>query len=43
MRERATKSVLCVRDVSEAEVTKVMDKVFDQCFRDTVPFERVPP
>lgn len=43
VRERATKSILCVRDVSEEEAKKAVDKVFESCFRDTFPFERVPP
>ncbi len=37
------KSVLCVRDIPEKEAKRVVDKVFQTCFRDTVPFERVPP
>ena len=37
------KSLLCVRDISKAEAKGVVDRVFDTCFKDTVPFERVPP
>ena len=43
VRERATKSILCVRDVTEEEAKRAVDKVFESCFRDTYPFERVPP
>ncbi|XP_064400364.1 mitochondrial inner membrane protease ATP23 homolog isoform X2 [Halichondria panicea] len=43
VRERAMKSVLCIRDIPEKEAKRVVDKVFQTCFRDTVPFERVPP
>lgn len=43
VRERATKSVLCVRDISEEEARTVVDRVFPSCFADTIPFERVPP
>ena len=43
VRERAMKSVLCVRDVSEREAREVVDRVFQTCFADTDPFERVPP
>ena len=44
VRERASKSIMCVReDMSEAEARKAVDQVFDACFADTVPFERVPP
>ena len=43
VRERATKSILCVRDVSEEEAKRAVDQVFDSCFEDTFPFERVPP
>lgn len=42
-RERAIKSILCVKNISEAEATRAVDSVFDKCFQDTVPFERVPP
>ena len=37
------KSVLCVKEISDEEARRVVDKVFLTCFRDTVPFERVPP
>lgn len=43
MRERARKSLLSTQDIGEAEARKVVDSVFDTCFRDTEPFERVPP
>ena len=43
MRERASKSIQCVRDISESEAQAVVDSVFHTCFSDTDPFERVPP
>ena len=43
VRERARKSLLSIQDIGEAEAGKVVDSVFDACFRDTEPFERVPP
>lgn len=43
MRERAAKSLLCVRDISEEQAYRAVDKVFAGCFKDTDPFERVPP
>jgi inner membrane protease ATP23 len=43
VKERATKSILCVRDVSENEAKQIVDKVFSTCFKDTSPFERIPP
>lgn len=43
MRERARKSLLSTQDIGEAEARKVVDSVFDTCFRDTEPFEQVPP
>ena len=43
VRERASKSLLCVQDITESEARQTVDSVFDTCFRDTDPFERVPP
>ena len=40
---RAMKSIQCVKNVSEEDAKKAVDDVFEQCFRDTIPFERVPP
>lgn len=37
------KSIVSVKDISEQEATQVVDRVFDRCFIDTDPFERVPP
>ena len=37
------KSILCIRDVSEEEAKGAVERVFESCFRDTYPFERVPP
>lgn len=42
-KDRATKSILCVRDVSEDTAKEAVDHVFPACFKDTAPFERVPP
>lgn len=42
-RERAAKSILCVRDISEEQAYQLVDEVFVSCFNDTDPFERVPP
>ena len=33
----------CVRDMTEVEARAVVDTVFQTCFTDTDPFERVPP
>ena len=43
VRDRAAKSLLCVREMTEEEAFQVVDQVFPSCFRDTDPFERVPP
>lgn len=43
VRERASKSLLCVQDITESEARQAVDSVFDTCFQDTDPFERVPP
>ena len=43
VRERASKSLLCVQDMTESDAWQTVDSVFDTCFRDTDPFERVPP
>ncbi|XP_011406005.2 PREDICTED: mitochondrial inner membrane protease ATP23 homolog isoform X4 [Amphimedon queenslandica] len=43
VKERATQSILCVNNVTEKEARDAVEKVFDSCFKDTVPFERVPP
>lgn len=40
---RAVKSMLCVRNISKEEAEKVVESVFDACFHDTEPFERIPP
>lgn len=37
------KSMLCVRNISKQEAMDVVDSVFDACFNDTDPFERIPP
>ena len=43
VKERATKSMQCVRDMTQAEAMAVVESVFQTCFTDTDPFERVPP
>ena len=43
MKERALKSMQCVRDITELEARAVVESVFQTCFLDTDPFERVPP
>lgn len=43
VKERAVKSMLCVRDISKQEAEDVVDSVFEACFNDTDPFERIPP
>lgn len=43
VRERASKSLLCVQDMTESDARQAVDSVFDTCFRDTEPFEHVPP
>lgn len=43
VKERASKSMQCVRDMTDAEARAAVDSVFQTCFMDTDPFERVPP
>ncbi|KAK2549658.1 Mitochondrial inner membrane protease ATP23-like protein [Acropora cervicornis] len=43
VKERAVKSILCVREISKQEAEDVVESVFDACFHDTDPFERIPP
>lgn len=35
--------MLCVRDISKQDAEDVVDSVFEACFNDTDPFERIPP
>ena len=42
-KDRAIKSILCVRDVSEDAAKEAVDSVLPACFKDTAPFERVSP
>ena len=37
------KSMLCVRDISEEQAKNIVESVFEPCFKDTDPFERIPP
>ena len=43
MRERAALSLLCVKDITKEKAFELVDDVFTSCFKDTDPFERVPP
>ena len=43
VKERATKSILCVHKVSEETAKQAVEDVFEACFNDTAPFERIPP
>ena len=43
VKTRAVKSMLCVKDISKEEAEEVVESVFDACFNDTDPFERIPP
>ncbi|KXJ09930.1 Mitochondrial inner membrane protease ATP23-like [Exaiptasia diaphana] len=43
VKQRAVNSILSVRDVTRKEAESVVDSVFDACFNDTDPFERIPP
>ena len=43
MKERAVKSMLCVRNITKKEAEDTVESVFDACFNDTDPFERIPP
>ena len=43
VKERASKSMACVRDMTVKEARVVVEQVFETCFADTDPFERVPP
>ena len=43
VKSRAVKSMLCVRNISKEEAEEVVESVFDACFHDTEPFERIPP
>jgi len=40
VRQRAVRSVLAVRDVSQEEAHKAVDKVFNKCYNDLEPFGR---
>uniref|UniRef100_A0A4W3JMD4 Mitochondrial inner membrane protease ATP23 n=1 Tax=Callorhinchus milii TaxID=7868 RepID=A0A4W3JMD4_CALMI len=42
VRERALRSILAVRKVSQEAAEKAVDEVFDSCFNDHEPFGRIP-
>ncbi|XP_072124358.1 mitochondrial inner membrane protease ATP23 homolog isoform X2 [Mobula birostris] len=42
VRERACRSILAVRKVSQETAKKAVDDVFDSCFNDHEPFGRIP-
>ncbi|EDO34675.1 predicted protein, partial [Nematostella vectensis] len=43
VKTRAVNSILAVRNVSRQRAEETVDSVFDACFNDTDPFERIPP
>eukprot|EP00794_Sanderia_malayensis_P007398 gene7400-8218_t len=43
VKERAVKSILCVKDITKEEAVNVVEGVFESCFKDTDPFDRIPP
>lgn len=42
VRGRALRSILAVRNISREEAEKIVDEVFDTCFKDHTPFGRIP-
>ncbi|KAJ3612097.1 hypothetical protein NHX12_020374 [Muraenolepis orangiensis] len=42
VRDRALRSMLAVRKISREEAGKIVDEVFDSCFNDHAPFDRIP-
>ncbi|XP_071960371.1 mitochondrial inner membrane protease ATP23 homolog [Antedon mediterranea] len=42
VRERAMKSVMSVRNISKEDIDKAMDDVWDICFNDFEPFDKIP-
>ncbi|XP_033113980.1 mitochondrial inner membrane protease ATP23 homolog isoform X2 [Anneissia japonica] len=42
VQERAMKSVMSVRDIPKEEVQKTIDDVWDICFNDHEPFDKIP-
>ncbi|XP_061923127.1 mitochondrial inner membrane protease ATP23 homolog isoform X1 [Entelurus aequoreus] len=42
VRNRALRSILAVRKISREEAEKIVAEVFDSCFNDHAPFERIP-
>ncbi|MEE6480735.1 hypothetical protein FKM82_012658 [Ascaphus truei] len=42
VRDRALRSILAVRNVSQETAEKAVDEVFDSCFNDHEPFGRIP-
>jgi len=36
-------SLKTLNDLSKEEADKIVDSIFDECFKDTVPFEHIPP
>lgn len=42
VRDRALRSILAVRKVSQEEAEKIVDEVFESCFNDHAPFGRIP-
>lgn len=42
VKKKALMSVMLVREISEAEARRVVDRVFDRCYADREPFGRIP-
>lgn len=42
VRGRALRSILAVRNISREKAEKIVDEVFDTCFKDHAPFGRIP-
>ncbi|XP_028401908.1 mitochondrial inner membrane protease ATP23 homolog [Dendronephthya gigantea] len=42
-KNRAVKSILCVSDVSREKAEDIVSSVFEECYKDTEPFDRIPP
>eukprot|EP00050_Salpingoeca_kvevrii_P019220 m.83690 g.83690 ORF g.83690 m.83690 type:complete len:183 (+) comp8312_c1_seq1:151-699(+) len=42
VKRRAMRSIVAVKGISEEEAYKAIDSVFDVCYADTAPFDRIP-
>jgi len=43
VKDHAVKSIVLVKEISDAKAREIVDSVFEQCFHDTAPYERIPP